>query len=263
MTPVASASETILLCAFGTTSSEALVAYANIGKIIAQKFPDSEIRWCYTSPTIRKIMKKRGHHWESPSEVLEKLAGESRQQVILQSLHVIPGYEYDDLREVVREYASRFASLSLGEPLVNGITEAQRIVARIVENAPPRETDEALILVGHGTAHAAGLSYLALDALFYRSGEKIFVGVVEGDPSLEDILSRCRKTGISKALLLPFMVVAGDHARNDMGGDAPDSWRSRLTAEGIEPHILYRGLGEEVWVAEIFADHLVEAVRGK
>ena len=130
-----------------------------------------------------------------------------------------------------------------------------KIIKAVAENLPV-EKDEALILMGHGTEHFANSIYAALDYQFKDMGyPNIFVGTVEGYPGLENVKKLLKKTGL-KNTMAPFMIVAGDHATNDLAGDEEDSWKSLLEAEGYEVRCILKGLGEYPQVRSLLAEHI-------
>lgn len=252
--------QALLLVAFGTTYEQALPAYENVEEVMRRRFPDRSLRWAYTSNMIRRILAERGDARDSPGQALKKLANQGFSDVAVQSLHVIPGYEYDELKAAVLAYEGRFEKLAFGAPLLNSHEDVEIIVDHILRNTPEREQGEALVLMGHGSHHAAGLLYVAFDALLREQDPLAFAGAVEGYPDLEFILAQCREAGVARVLLLPFMVVAGDHARNDMGGGGPESWDTVFRQNGIEARSVFRGLTELDGPAELFADHLEQAL---
>jgi sirohydrochlorin cobaltochelatase len=251
--------EAILLVAFGTSHTAALGAYRNVEETVRQQAPGVEIRWAYTSRMIRRILERRGQSIDSPEEALNRLAEDGYRRVTVQSLHVISGHEYGEVRDAVQHHRSQFERLILGAPLLAGIPDAERVVDILLGSVQERRSDEALILMGHGSTHAAGLSYVALDAMLRDRDPHAFLGTVEGSPTLSQVIDRCREAGIQSAVLLPFMVVAGDHARNDMGGDEPDSWKSRLSEAGIHALPIFRGIAETDGFATLFVEHLMSA----
>lgn len=256
---VLSQKEVILLVAFGISDDDKLAAYKNVERLVRSRVPDAEIHWAYTSHIIRKKLAKRGIIVSSPEQAVTKLISQGVSHLTVQSLHVIPGHEYEELIAVLRHHQQAFERLSIGSPLLSSIGDAEQVIDILLNNIPERGADDGLILVGHGTSHSSGFSYVAVDAMLNEKDPRAFLGTVAGYPTFDQVLADCRKSGIRQAVLVPFMVVSGDHARNDMGGNDPDSWKSMLAAEGIESRPVYRGMTEVDELADLFVDHLMSA----
>ncbi len=248
--------DAILIAAFGTSYKSALVSYQNIDRVIKKAFPEKVIRWSYTSAFIRKKLQKQGETFFSPEDVLEKLSREGFSSVVVQPIHVIPGYEFEEVQKAVRQYQGKFKLLKIGRPLIGNYDDAEK-VATIVAKSVVREKDEDLILMGHGTHHYATLLYVAMDRLFKKNDPRIHMATVEGHPTFDEAIEAV--SGKKKTALLPFMIVAGDHARNDMGGDDEDSWKSILGKKGIKARPIFKGLAEYDEIAGLFVTHILEA----
>lgn len=249
----------ILLVSFGTSVPRAQAVYAKVQKAYAKAFPGVELRWAYTSGIVRRIVaKKQGKHWLSPEEALAKLMTQGYTKVAVQSLHVIPGEEYHDLVRTVQGFdlmSYHFKAL-IGRPLC-ATTDDLRAVARIMaQNLPQgRAKNQAVVFMGHGTSHPAGVVYPAMAFLLQRIDPLLIMGTVEGYPTLNDVVAALKANGVKKAYLLPFMTVAGDHAMNDMAGPEPDSWKSVLTKNGIQAEPVLRAITDIPAVVDIFVAH--------
>ncbi len=250
----------ILLVAFGTSIPEAQGAFADIEKMVHAAFPEVPVRWAYTSVIIRKKLAERGQILDSPAVALAKMMEEGFTRVAVQSLHIIPGAEFHDLRmnaDAFTEMSDGFEQLRIGYPALSSTEDLSKAVDAVIGILPKeRKKDEAVVLMGHGTHHPANVYY---EAMMYRLQQKdpnIYMGTVEGTPSLDDIRAMLLERGVKKAYLIPFMSVAGDHARNDMAGEEADSWKSILTEAGIECVPRMKGLAEYDAFAKIWVDHL-------
>ncbi|MDD2708504.1 MAG: sirohydrochlorin cobaltochelatase [Verrucomicrobiae bacterium] len=255
----------ILLVAFGTSEPAAQTAYDNLSRQAAKRFADIPVRWAYTSGMIRRKLAGQGKLIDSPVTALAKMHDEGFTHVAVQSLHVVAGIEYEELREAVRLFGngpSAFNRITLGQPLLGGNDDLQRTAKALLAEIPKqRQSNEAVILMGHGTGkHPADLAYVAAAAVFNQLDRMTFLGTVEGSPSFETVAQQCKAAGVKKAWLMPFMAVAGDHARNDMSGDDKDSWKSLLAAQGIQSECVLKGIAEYDSVAAIWMDHLAEAI---
>jgi len=249
----------ILLVAFGSSIPEAQVSFQNIDKKVKAAYPDTPVRWAYTSHIIRKKLAKQGKHLDSPEVALAKMLDEGFTHVALQSLHTIGGAEYHDLRRTVGAFKvlGGFEKIILGYPLLATQKDMQRAVDAILENVPKeRKKNEAVVLMGHGTHHPSNAFYAALMFQVQLKDPNLFIGTVEGYPEVDLIKELMLKKGIKKAYLMPFMSVAGDHARNDMAGDEDDSWKSILTKAGFECVPVLKGTAEFDNFVQIWVDHL-------
>jgi sirohydrochlorin cobaltochelatase len=249
----------ILLVAFGSSEESAQVSFENIDQKVKTAYPDIPVRWAFTSHIIRKKLAKQGKMFDSPEVALAKMLDEGFTNVAVQSLHTIGGAEYSDLRKVVESFQimGGFDSIILGYPLLSSQKDFKRTIDAIFAVIPKeRKKDEAVLLMGHGTHHPANACYAALMFQLQLRDPKVYLGTVEGYPDLDTVLELMQKDGIKKAYLMPFMSVAGDHAKNDMAGDEDDSWKSILTKAGIECVPVMKGTAESDQFVDIWVDHL-------
>lgn len=255
--------EAILVVSFGTSHRE--TAEKTIGAVerdIRAKYPDKEVRRAYTSSMILKVLKKRdGVHIDNVPEALDRLLADGFTHLIIQPTHIIPGWEYEKLLRETEPYRARFSHLECSLPLLAGIRDHKEVCEAIVHQFPQLSSDEVLVLMGHGTSHPTDTIYAALDYRFKAMGnENIFMGTVEGYPSLEEVIPMVSQRSPKRVLLLPFMVVAGDHASNDMAGDDEDSWKSQFTAAGFSVTPILKGLAEFPEIRAIYLRHLEECL---
>lgn len=249
----------ILLVAFGSSEASAQVSFDNIDRKVKEAYPDIPIRWAYTSNIIREKLAKQSKVLDSPEVALARMQDEKFTHVAVQSLHTIAGSEYHGLRRSVGAFKMMggFQKVILGYPLMATQEDMQRTVDAILATIPKeRKADEAVVLMGHGTHHPSNAFYAALMFQLQLKDPNIFVGTVEGYPEIDLIKELLLKKKIKKAYLLPFMSVAGDHAKNDMAGDEEDSWLSILTNAGINCVSVLKGTAEFVEFVDIWVDHV-------
>jgi sirohydrochlorin cobaltochelatase len=250
----------ILLVAFGTTVPEAQISFENIERSVKKTFPGVPVRWGYTSRTIIRKMAEKGKHLATPEEALSSMMRENFTHVAVQSLHVIPGAEFHGLVKNVKRFAGMSKGLKkviVGDPLMTTSEDVQRVAENFFRIIPPeRGKTDAVVFVGHGTHHPANVYYAALNYHVQKLDPNVFVGTVEGWPEIDDITSALKNNRIKKAYLMPFMTVAGDHARNDMAGPSADSWKSMLEKEGINCGVVLKGTAEFQEFVDIWVDHL-------
>jgi sirohydrochlorin cobaltochelatase len=249
----------ILLVAFGSSEDSAQVSFENIDKKVKSAYPDIPVRWAYTSVIIRDKLAKQGKQLDSPEVALAKMMDEKFTHVAVQTLHTIGGSEYHDLRRTVGAYniMRGFERVILGYPLLATQKDMERTVDAILETIPKeRKKDEAVVLMGHGTHHPSNAFYAALMFQLQLKDPNIFVGTVEGYPEVDLVKELILKNKIKKAYLIPFMSVAGDHAKNDMASDEEDSWKSIFTKAGIECVPILKGTAEFDVFVDIWVDHL-------
>lgn len=253
----------ILLVAFGTSEVSAQVAFDNIDKHVKAAFPETPVKWAYTSHIIRNKLAKQGKVLDSPATALAKMMDQKFTHVAVQSLHTMAGAEFHDLQRTIEGFKvmGGFKKIKIGLPLMATQDDMQRIVDAVCAAIPKaRKKSEAVVLMGHGTHHPANAFYAALMYQLQLKDSNIFVGTVEGYPGIDLIQTLMLEKGIKKAYLMPFMAVAGDHAKNDMAGDEDDSWKSILTKAGIRCMPILKGTAEYDAFADIWVGHLSDMV---
>ena len=249
----------ILLVAFGSSEPSAQVSFDNLDKAVKATYPDIPVRWAFTSHIIRKKLAKQGKHLYSPEVAIAQMMDEGFTHLAVQSLHTIGGEEYHGLRRTVGAFKTMggFQRIILGYPLLATQEDMQHAVAAILKNIPKeRQKSDAVVLMGHGTHHPSNAFYAALMFQLQLKDPNIFVGTVEGYPDVDLIKELLLKNKIKKAYLMPFMSVAGDHAKNDMAGDEDDSWKTVITNAGIQCVPILKGTAEYDVFVEIWVDHL-------
>ena len=249
----------ILLVAFGSSIPSAQVVFENIDTKVKATYPGIPVRWAYTSHIIRKKLAKQGKYLDSPEMALARMLDDGFTHVAVQSLHTIAGSEYHDLRRTVGAFkvTGGFERIILGNPLLATQEDMQRAVAAVIETIPKeREKTDAVVLMGHGTQHPSNAFYAALMFQLQLIDPNIFVGTVEGYPEVDDIKDWLLKKKIKKAYLMPFMSVAGEHAKNDMAGPEDDSWKSVLTRAGVTCVSILKGTAEYEGFIDIWVSHI-------
>lgn len=254
----------ILLAAFGTSVPGADSVYQDIQVRVESAFPGHSIYWAYTSKVVREKLRGRGREALSPLQALGLMGEHGFSRAAVQSLLIIPGLEHHDLIRVcahVQGLPKGLEKISLGDPLLSLSEDLEKFVPAMLGNIPAdRQEDEAVIFMGHGSSHPANIYYAGLQYHFWLHDQKILVGAVEGTPALDDVLLSLKRMNISRALLMPLMVVAGDHALNDMAGRQTHSWLSTLRSRGIEARVYLQGLGAFENITSIWLKHLQRAM---
>lgn len=254
----------ILAVSFGTSHNPTrAVTIDAIENDIRASFPDYPLYRAWTSKVIISKLKKRdGLSIDTVEEALERMLADGVTDLIVQPTHVINGFENDLMKQDVLARSADFRSISFGTPLLSGEEDNRKIAEIISEEFCGPGPDTALVLMGHGTDHYANSVYAALDYRFKDMGHpNIFVGTVEAYPSLDSVIRALSAQKPRKIFLAPLMIVAGDHAINDMAGDDEDSWKSRLEAEGYQVVPVLKGLGEYPKIRRLFIHHIEEACR--
>jgi len=254
----------ILLVAFGSSEPSAQVSFDTIDARVREAWPDIPVYWAYTSRIIRHKLARQGKHLDSPAMALARMANDQFTHVAVQSLHTIAGSEYHDLTKVVGAFKTMgdFDRLILGYPLLADQKSMEKAVAALFEMIPAgRKQQEAVVFMGHGTHHPANAFYPALMFQAQQRDPLVFIGAVEGYPEIDVIGSWLKDRQVKTAWLLPFMSVAGDHARNDMAGDQADSWKSILSGAGIHCHTVLKGTAEVDAFVDIWLSHLETVLR--
>ncbi|MGL4282787.1 sirohydrochlorin cobaltochelatase [Eubacterium aggregans] len=256
----------LLVISFGTSYPENRAkTIGAIEKVLQAAYPDYDFYLAFTARMIIKKLKNRnGEVVDTPLEALERLKAAGYEEVVCQTTHVINGYEYDLTLSELRQYAHDFKTLTMGVPLLTTQEDFEAVARILAGDVPELSADEACVFMGHGTDHHANSAYPAMDYYFKHHGYPgVFMGTVEGFPELSDILPKLEAGGYKRIHLMPFMIVAGDHAQNDMAGDDEESWKSQLMAQGYEVVCHLVGIGENKAIQEMFVEHAREAKDAK
>ena len=267
-----SAKSAILVVSFGTSVPEARKAIDNLVDTARKAFPDSEVRLAFTSNIIRrKIARESGDIIPNPVQALAQLNDEGFTDVVVMPTHIIPGEEYDELSSVVNAFRGMngkygFKSLKIGTPFMNGPEDCEEMADILIArfSSQLKDTSTGIILMGHGTPeHFANALYSQLQIVLDRKAYgRFFVGTVEATPLLlDDVLPKLKRHHeIKKLVLSPLMIVAGDHAHNDLAGeDEDESWLNVLKSAGYTDITTYLvGLGEDENIARKFESKIRE-----
>jgi len=236
---------------------DAIISIENIENTLAEKHDDCDFFRAFTSKYIvKKILTRDGIKIDLINEALQRILDIGYKEIIVQSTHVINGIEYDKIIKEVQIYKGRFDSITVGSPLLSGFNDYINICDIIDKSVGARFDNEAILLMGHGTAHFSNACYSKLENTFEFMGiDNVFVACVEGFPEIEYTIKKLMRKGIDKLICMPFMIVAGDHAKNDMAGDEDDSWKNLLEQAGFEVNVRLSGLGQIPGIAELFYQH--------
>lgn len=247
----------LLVVSFGTSYPETRAkTIEKLEAVLQAAFPERKLYRAWTSKMIiARVGREQDLQVDTVAEALARMQADGIEDVLVQPTHILPGVENDLMLEELRAQAGNFAQLSVGQPLLADVEDMFKTID-IVADELDGEPDKALVLMGHGTSHQVNPIYAALDYMFKDVGHSnIFVGTVEAYPALDNVLSLLAKTPYRRVRLAPLMIVAGDHATNDMAGDEPDSWKCRLQEAGYQVDCVLRGLGEMDGIADIFVQH--------
>lgn len=253
----------VLVVSFGTSYQDTREKTLDvIEDEIREAFPEYEFRKAYTSPTIRRILKDRdGIEIDDVEQALARLAREDYHTVIVQPTHVIHGFEYDRMMKAIEGQRKDFAQLVCGEPLLTeeeDYRQSARILGEMYDGYRQDGTD--IILMGHGTEHAANEAYRRLQQAFFDENLSDFlVGTVEASPTLENMMSLAGDRKAHRVVLVPYLVVAGEHVIHDMAGDQEGSWKSRFERSGYQVECVMRGLGEYPGIRGMYLHHARQA----
>lgn len=259
----------ILVVSFGTSYLDTLEkTIEKAEKQIRDKFSEYDIYRAFTSHMIIKKLKEKYEIFvDTPEEMLEKLYEAGYEEVIMQPLHMIPGEEFIYINKIAEVFKEKFEVLKVGRPIFyyQGIEELPQDYSLFIEATKELyEENNAVVLMGHGTAHPANSVYGCLQAVFEDEGyENVFVTTVEGYPNFENVISRVKRKNISEVTIAPLMVVAGDHARNDMASDDEESLKSMLEAEGIKVNVHMKGLGENEKFNELYINRIDDLINNR
>ena len=276
----------ILVVSFGTSFNDSRAEdIGGIEKTLEAAYPDWSVRRAFTAQIIiNHVQARDDEKIDNVDQALERAVDNGVKNLVVQPTHLMHGAEYDELVEALDNYKDKFETVTVAEPLLGEVGSdatvinedkakvAEAITAEAVKTAgydsldAAKEDGTAFVFMGHGTSHSAKVSYsqmaAQMEALSY---DNVFIGTVEGEPedtSCENVIEAVKEAGYTKVVLRPLMVVAGDHANNDMAGDDEDSWKSQFTASGYFDSIdtQISGLGRIDAIEQIYVDHTKDAI---
>ncbi len=276
----------LLVVSFGTSFNDSRVAdIKGIEDALQEAYPDWSVRRAFTAQIIiNHIQARDGEKIDNMQQALERAVDNGVKNLVIQPTHLMHGAEYDELVEAVEEYKDQFDSVQIAEPLLGEVGSdasvinddkaavAEAITAEAVSDAGydsldvAAEDGTAFVFLGHGTSHTAKVSYSQMQTQMETLGyDNVFIGTVEGEPeetACEAVIDSVSAAGYTKVVLRPLMVVAGDHANNDMAGDDDDSWKSMFEASGnfdsVDTQIA--GLGEIKAIQDIYVAHTAAVI---
>ncbi|MFZ7120087.1 MAG: sirohydrochlorin cobaltochelatase [Eubacteriaceae bacterium] len=253
----------LLVVSFGSSFIENREAAIDATEsVLADAFSDYDFYRAFTSKTIIDIYEKRDQvDILSVNEAIENIYNDGYGEVLVVPTLVINGEEHEEMTEDLEPFMDKFEEFTISSPLLSTYEDYVTLVEALVEEMPETAEDEAIVLMGHGTEHEGNSAYGTLDYVFKDEGyEDVFVGTVEGFPTFDTVLKNLKKGGYTKVTLMPSMIVAGDHAHNDMAGDEEDSWKNLLKSEGYDVEFIMQGLGELSAIQQLFVDHANHAL---
>jgi len=254
----------LLVVSFGTSFNDSRrLTIGAIEKWLQAGFPDWSVRRAFTSQIIIDHVKSRdGEVIDNVSEALDRAIANGVKTLVVQPTHLMAGFEYTDLKNELAEYADAFDQVVLSEPLLVTDDDFSDVADAIVAATAAYDDGEtAICFMGHGTEADSNGVYAKMQTVLSDAGhEHYFVGTVEAEPSVEDVLEMVQAGNYKKVVLRPLMIVAGDHANNDMAGDEEDSWKSIFEAAGYEVECVVEGLGQLEAIQELILAHAADAI---
>ena len=276
----------ILVVSFGTSFNDSRAEdIGGVEKALQAAYPDWSVRRAFTAQIIiNHVQARDDEKIDNMDQALERAVDNGVKNLVVQPTHLMHGAEYDELTEAVENYKDKFESVKIAEPLLGEVgadetainedkaAVAEAITAEAVKTAgfdsldAAKEEGTAFVFMGHGTSHTAKISYSQMQTQMEQLGyENVFIGTVEGEPedtACEAVIEKLKNAGYKKVILRPLMVVAGDHANNDMAGADDDSWKSQFEASGVFDSIdtQIAGLGEIDAIQQLYVAHTQAAI---
>ncbi|MGN0325428.1 MAG: sirohydrochlorin cobaltochelatase [Lachnospiraceae bacterium] len=276
----------ILVVSFGTSFNDSRVAdIKGIEDALQEAYPDWSVRRAFTAQIIiNHVQARDGEYIDNMDQALDRAVANGVKNLVIQPTHLMHGAEYDELMEAVEAYQDQFETVKVAEPLLGEVgtdatvinadkaVVAEAITTEAVKDAgydsldAAKEGGVAFVFMGHGTSHTAKVSYSQMQTQMGELGyDNVFIGTVEGEPeetACEAVIDAVAQAGYTKVILRPLMVVAGDHANNDMAGDDEDSWKSMFTASGkfdsVDTQIT--GLGSIDAIQQLYVAHTKDVI---
>ncbi len=254
----------LLVVSFGTSYNDSRrLTVGAIESAMEEAFPEYSVRRGFTSQIIiDHVLSRDGEVIDNVTEALERAIANGVKTLVVQPTHLMNGLEYTDLVNELAEYSDAFEAVAVGEPLLTSDEDFETVMNAIVAATAEYDDGEtAICFMGHGTEAESNQVYAKMQQMLTDAGyENYFVGTVEATPSVDDVLAAVQEGSYTKVVLQPLMIVAGDHANNDMAGDDEDSWKSVFTAAGYEVTCVVRGLGELEEIQQLLVAHAQAAV---
>lgn len=252
----------ILVVSFGTSHEDTREKTIDaIEREIAADNPNHRIYRAWTSNVIiRKLEKQSGIHINTVTEAIKQIIADGITELTVQPTHIMNGIENDRMKEEIKAFRGQLSFLAFGNPLLTTNQDNIDVIQTLMARFSDVKQEEALVFMGHGTTHYANTVYAALDYAFKESGYgNVFVGTVEAFPSIETVLKAVKEYKPQRVILTPLMIVAGEHAKNDMAGEGRESWSSRFKQAGFQVECVVKGLGEYEGICHMLKSHVKEA----
>lgn len=261
----ASSDKEILVVSFGTSYSNS--RHVTIGAIedaIREAYPDYQVRRAFTAQIIiDKLKKEENIEIDNVKQALDRAVANGVKTLVVQPTHLMNGLEYNDLKKELDKYKDKFDKIALGKPLLTSDEDFKQVIAAITNDTKEYlDGETAICFMGHGTEADSNKVYATLQEKLKAAGyNDYFVGTVEATPTVDDLIAKVKESGKYKRVILqPLMVVAGDHANNDMAGDEEGSWATKFKAAGFEVKPVLRGLGQNYDIEKIYLEHVKAAI---
>lgn len=252
----------LLVVSFGTSYNDSRrLTIGAIEAAIESAVEGYSVRRGFTANiVIDHIQRRDGILIDDVDAALKRAADNGVKTLVVQPTHLMNGFEYDEIVEKIANYSDAFDKVVIGEPLLTSDDDFKRVETAITDWTKDYDDGETVIcFMGHGTEAASNQVYAKMQNMLSEDGFKnYFIGTVEAAPTLEDVMAQVKAGGYKRVVLQPLMVVAGDHANNDMAG-SEDSWKTAFEDEGFEVVCLLRGLGENEDIQKIYAEHAEKA----
>ncbi len=254
----------LLVVSFGTSFNDSRrMTIGAIEAALEEAFPEYSVRRAFTSQIIIDHVKSRdGIAIDNVGEALQRAVDNGVKTLVVQPTHLMNGYEYTDLISEIAQYADAFEHLEIGEPLLTTDADFAAVEDAVVAATAEYDDGEtAICFMGHGTEAASNGVYAQMQSLMDADGlSNYYIGTVEASPSVDDVLAAVKAGSYKRVVLRPLMVVAGDHANNDMAGDEEDSWKSIFSEAGYEVTCVLEGLGQIEAIQDLYVEHAAAAV---
>lgn len=254
----------LLVVSFGTSYNDSRrLTIGAIEGALEEAFPDYAVRRSFTSQIIIDHVKDRdGVTIDNVGQALDRAVANGVKTLVVQPTHLMNGLEYTDLVNELAQYSDAFEKVAVGQPLLTSDEDFQAVMTAITEAT--KEYDDgktAICFMGHGTEADSNEVYAKMQTTLTEAGyDNYYVGTVEATPTLDDVLAAVQKGEYERVVLMPLMIVAGDHANNDMAGEEEDSWKSAFEKAGYQVECVLKGLGELEAIQQIFVEHAQAAM---
>ena len=275
----------LLVVSFGTSFNDSRAEdIKGIEDALAEAFPDWSVRRAFTAQIIiNHVQARDGEKIDNMEQAMERAVANGVKELLVQPTHLMHGAEYDEMMETLEAYKDKFDSIRVAEPMLGEVgsdatvinSDKEAVAKAVVEAAlaeagfestdKAAEAGTAFVFMGHGTAHVAKVTYSQMQTQMEKLGYKnVFIGTVEGEPEetdCENVIEAVKAAGYTNVVLRPLMVVAGDHANNDMAGSDDDSWKTEFEAADLNVTCQISGLGRIPAVQQLYVAHCKDALK--